>query len=229
MRKYTNAIFDCDGVILDSNKLKSEAFRTALIGEPTALVDKFIEYHQSHGGISRYIKFNHYFRVLKNDKNYENKVKISLLKYSEICRKGLLECQLIPGVLNILKYFKSMSINCYVISGGDQDELREVLFRRGVSHYFTEIYGSPKSKKEHLQELTKNSLKHPSVYFGDARSDSEVAYMFNLDFVFISDKSEWSDGISECRNNGWASYGDFNSYMSDELPASIRSNSNNHL
>ena len=59
---YDYLIFDCDGVILDSNRLKSKAFAYALPGEPIQLVQAFVDYHQKRGGISRYEKFSHYFK-----------------------------------------------------------------------------------------------------------------------------------------------------------------------
>ena len=48
--KYDYAIFDCDGVILNSNKIKSNAFAQSLNGESNDLVANFIEYHKQNGG-----------------------------------------------------------------------------------------------------------------------------------------------------------------------------------
>ena len=54
---YDVFIFDCDGVILDSNILKSEAFEHALTLEDKSDVERLIQYHKDNGGISRYEKF----------------------------------------------------------------------------------------------------------------------------------------------------------------------------
>ena len=48
-------VFDCDGVILDSNLLKTIAFSKSLPEYPEK-VSKFIDYHKANGGISRYKK-----------------------------------------------------------------------------------------------------------------------------------------------------------------------------
>ena len=61
---YDFFIFDCDGVILESNKLKSDAFSEALPNEPSHLVEEFISYHKNNGGVSRYEKFKYYFEIL---------------------------------------------------------------------------------------------------------------------------------------------------------------------
>ena len=57
LQEYEYFFFDCDGVILDSNKLKSSAFAESLVDEPSSLIANFIEYHKKNGGISRYEKF----------------------------------------------------------------------------------------------------------------------------------------------------------------------------
>ena len=46
MKKYKSLIFDCDGVILNSNKIKTEAFRKILQKYNQNAVDEFINYHK---------------------------------------------------------------------------------------------------------------------------------------------------------------------------------------
>ena len=58
--KHKAIIFDCDGVIFDSNKLKITAFREVLSAYPKHLVNDFIKYHKEHGGISSYVKSMRY-------------------------------------------------------------------------------------------------------------------------------------------------------------------------
>ena len=47
LTSYDVYIFDCDGVILNSNELKSEAFRDALAGEPRDKVNDLVNYHKA--------------------------------------------------------------------------------------------------------------------------------------------------------------------------------------
>ena len=54
LSNYKMIIFDCDGVILDSNEAKSEAFRSCLAHEDRVHVDEFITYHEKNQGISRF-------------------------------------------------------------------------------------------------------------------------------------------------------------------------------
>ena len=64
LQDYDIFIFDCDGVILDSNKLKSDAFRQALEYEPEEMVEELVRYHKLNGGISRYEKFNYFYKSI---------------------------------------------------------------------------------------------------------------------------------------------------------------------
>ena len=48
LKNYDVFIFDCDGVILDSNSLKSEAFRISLSDEDTEKVDELVLYHKQN-------------------------------------------------------------------------------------------------------------------------------------------------------------------------------------
>ena len=97
--KYDYLIFDCDGVILDSNRLKSQAFADALLDEPPERIKAFVRYHKQHGGISRYEKFRYYFEEMKTSSNPEEETRAALDRFAAIVRKGLLECSYVPGVL----------------------------------------------------------------------------------------------------------------------------------
>ena len=46
MKKYKSLIFDCDGVILNSNQVKTNAFRKVFEKYNINAVDEFIKYHE---------------------------------------------------------------------------------------------------------------------------------------------------------------------------------------
>lgn len=211
---YRVAIFDCDGVILASNKLKSEAFALALSNDDPELVKEFVLYHKKNGGISRYIKFEHYFKNIKKQTDYSKAIDLALDRYSFICRNGLMKCLEVPGVRATLKFLNSKRIPCFVVSGGDQKEVQGVFKERGLSAFFEEILGSPLSKTENLSSLkSKNRLEMPGIYFGDARSDMEAAKSFGLDFVFVAGISEWSEGRSVCKKENIPTIENFEGFI----------------
>ena len=82
MKKYKSLIFDCDGVILNSNEIKTEAFRKTLQKYNLDAVDEFIKYHKENGGLSRYIKLENFLKNIlpKYDKNLRfNKFELKIL------------------------------------------------------------------------------------------------------------------------------------------------------
>ena len=59
------------------------------------------------------------------------------------------------------------------------------------------VYGGPMTKDEILSSLIKeNNWEFPALFLGDSKYDYEVANRANLDFLFVS---EWSD-FKEWRN-----------------------------
>lgn len=198
-RQYKIAFFDCDGVLLDSNQFKTEAFRQSLNDEAPADVEHLITYHKTHGGISRYAKFLYYYRDYKSHPDYEARVRAALDRFSGFSRRGLMEAPTVPGVEHVLDCFARLGVPCFVVSGSDQEELREVLKLRGLSGHFAAIFGSPVTKQSHLSALVQSGqMESPGIYFGDARSDFEAAHAYGLEFVFVAHNSDWKEGRSVC-------------------------------
>ena len=103
MIKYNSIIFDCDGVILNSNAIKTEAFRNILNNYDLNAVDEFIDYHRKNGGISRYAKLEHFLKNIfpKYSKGFnlnKDHLKILLKNYSMACRLSLCNAQVTEGL-----------------------------------------------------------------------------------------------------------------------------------
>lgn len=193
---YKSIIFDCDGVILQSNKIKTLAFRETLNGEPKHLIQKFINYHIKNGGISRYEKFQYYFSSIKRVKDSQKLIESNLIKYANLVRDQLVTVKYVPGLLDTLKFINENKIKNIVVSGGDQKELRYVFKKRKIFNRFDKILGSPNDKITHLENLiSKKIISLPSIFFGDSLSDMFAAKKFNIEFCFVSQFSEWSSGM----------------------------------
>jgi len=211
LKRYQSVFFDCDGVILDSNQAKTNAFREVLMNYPKENVDKFIKYHQRNMGISRYGKFREFFSNINPDKDDEALIKKSIKDFSLITRMKLQECKIIPGVIDTLDHLMKKNVECYVVTGGDQEEVRYVFQQRKLDIYFRGIYGSPEDKFSNLKKIiSSNEIKDP-VFFGDSKVDLEVAKKYNLDFIYIYGASEWTNGRRYCHKNGYRQIKNFKS------------------
>lgn len=209
LSRYSTLIFDCDGVILDSNNIKTEAFRQAALPWGEAAADALVAHHVANGGISRHNKFSHFLEVILPEYKPDGIPGIHgpgfeelLSAYADEVRSGLMSCPVVTG-LETLRSATSHASWC-IVSGGDQTELREVFAARGLAQLFNGgIFGSPDSKDIILaRELHSKAINLPALFLGDSRYDYESAVRAGADFIFVSDwtdVSEWKDFVN-CHN-----------------------------
>ena len=203
IKKYKTIVFDCDGVILDSNVVKTEAyFRTAkTLGATDAEAQALVDYHVKLGGISRYHKFDYYLREILHQTVTEEAVQALLDDFARELKVGLMQCAIAQG-LNELRAASS-NANWMILSGGDQQEIRDLFTARQLAPLFDGgLFGSPDNKDEVLaRELAAGSLQHPALFIGDSKYDYEAATAANMDFVFVSDWTEVADWQEFCALN----------------------------
>ncbi len=198
---YKNFLFDCDGVILNSNKVKTDGFYYAAkdYGHEEAL--KLQIYHKLNGGISRYQKFKFFLNDILKVPFTKDIYDDLLNKYSNYVSSQLLKCDLADNLINLRKIF-SMS-NWMVVSGGDQIEIKKLFTLRSIDYLFNGgIFGSPLNKYEIFESLFFKRLnKKESIYLGDSLYDYEVASYFGVDFRYIEEWSEFELMQSHAKKN----------------------------
>ena len=189
---YENIIFDCDGVILDSNKIKTDAFIKLFDNYPKDKINQLVDYHKKYGGISRYKKILYFFNNIMKENISKNNLNILARKFGKISLGGLKKSNLIPGLLDILIFLKNNKKKLFVVSGSDEKDLIKVLKFKNLYKYFNIIKGSPKNKKDNLMDILPNLLdRQKSVYIGDSEYDFITSKNLGIDFIFISGYSEW--------------------------------------
>ena len=193
-----NFLFDCDGVILDSNDLKTSAFREALTLYPKPSVDEFIKYHVSMGGVSRYEKFKYFFQQIYFQPNSSYLAAEASERFAKILSGQLSNAKLAENLATLRALTSGKK--WYVISGGDQAELRHLFKSRSLSSYFDGgIYGSPKNKYDIIDLLIANgSLSGTAVFFGDSKYDMQVAQHYGFKFIFVHGWSEQKELLNFC-------------------------------
>ena len=193
LSSYQTIIFDCDGVILNSNKIKTQAFYDVakIYGHGPAQTLK--DYHVQNGGISRYKKFEYLLTNILQKPIKKQELNELLSNFSKEVKKALLICE----VASNIKEFRDKTRNTkwLIVSGGDQAELREIFEQRGLSNYFDGgIFGSPDDKDVILKNETKNrNIIGKSLFLGDSMYDYQAANTAKMDFIFISKWTEVKD------------------------------------
>lgn len=197
--EYSTLVFDCDGVVLNSNKIKTAAFYQAALPYGEAAAQAMAAYHVANGGVSRYKKFAHFLgRIVpehatdRHGPDLEELLEI----YGSYVRAALLSCEISSG-LEALRN-RSRSARWLIVSGGDENELRDIFERRSLAaHFDGGIFGSPDTKEEILaREIQSGNIVRPALFLGDSWYDHKAASGAGLDFVFVSGWTEfdsWSN------------------------------------
>lgn len=192
---YNTLVFDCDGVVLDSNAVKTRAFYQSTLPYGKAAAAAMLDYHVANGGVSRYRKFAYFLEHIAqiHATRVPTALDSLLQAYASHVRDGLLSCKVAPG-LEALRQQTSHA-RWLIVSGGDQAELRDVFAERGIAKWFDGgIFGSPDTKDEILtRERASANIQAPALFLGDSKYDYQAASAAGLDFVFLSDWSEVAD------------------------------------
>lgn len=202
-KKYKTIVFDCDGVVLDSNVVKTEAyFRTAKnLGATDLQAQALVDYHVELGGISRYHKFDWYLREVLHEPVTGVAIQKLLDEFAKALEVGLIGCPVADGLDSLRQATPQAS--WMILSGGDQQEIRTLFTKRNLTYLFDGgLFGSPDNKDTVLaREIANGHLRFPSLFIGDSKYDYEAATRARLDFVFLSDWTEVPDWQDFCQNN----------------------------
>ncbi|QNI66422.1 HAD family hydrolase [Synechococcus sp. BMK-MC-1] len=205
---YSSLVFDCDGVILNSNHIKTEAFRVTSLPWGDVAAADLVAYHIANGGVSRHRKFTYFLetilpkRVSTAVPGFDRPSLDELLfNYAQLVHGGLMSCCVAEGLEELR--LKTPDSNWCIVSGGDQAELREIFSARNLDHFFDGgIYGSPDNKDTILaREMALGNIRSPALFIGDSRYDHEASKRAGLDFVFVSGWSDVEDWKSYTSSN----------------------------
>ena len=195
-------IFDCDGVILNSNQVKRRAYyKVASYYYGTKPANLLIEYLAKNTGNPREHFFSHFLNNILPSGTLGPSSEELVEEVGKEIHTGLINCEISSSLFKLRK--KNPDTKWLVVSGGVQSELRDIFSIRSLTDFFDGgIYGGPMTKDEILKSLLqKGQIDYPSVYLGDSQYDFEVSSRFNLDFLFLSDWTDFKDWKNYCYNN----------------------------
>lgn len=192
-------------MVLDSNRIKTEAFRTAALPFGHESADRLRAYHLKNGGVSRYLKFRHFLDNIVEGEAPAGSFERLLERYAAEVGRGLSSAPVAPGLERLRELTRSAT--WILASGGDQTELRGVFEERGLTRFFDGgIYGSPMPKDEILVSCRDSGLlDRPALFLGDSRYDFEVASDLGLEFLFVEAWSEFQDWRDHQKAHGYRS------------------------
>jgi phosphoglycolate phosphatase-like HAD superfamily hydrolase len=203
IQAYKTIVFDCDGVLLNSNKTKVQAYYDVAkrMGGTDAQAQAFVDYHIAQGSFPRNGKIKYYLEHVVQQEETRELVQQYLDAFDEILDTSLMECELAEGLVPLKE--KTQNARWMVLSGGDQVGLRQIFERRDLTQYFEcGIFGGPEIKENVLaREIANGNIEMPALFIGDSKYDHKASTGAGLDFVFLSDWTEVGDWQTYCRDH----------------------------
>lgn len=191
-------VFDCDGVILESVEAKTKAFGQVVEKYGPEAVQRLIDYHHAHGGVSRYKKFEWFYAEVLGKTITEAQMQAMGRTFEELSLANVMNSPMVPGALEAIQAFHG-AIPLYVASGAPHEELTLILRDRGLSGYFDGIFGSPPGKAELLRRCIELAgvPAAETLMVGDSSTDLKAAEENGTLFYGRGDvctNTEWQHG-----------------------------------
>ena len=199
-------VFDFDGVLVDSNQIKWDAFFQVLGPEHRARTLRALARGRE---LPRRVLFS---RILADvglrGRELEREVERHARLYSRHVTTAIVARGLFPWTLPVLRHL-APRYPLYVASTTPQRELQALLRRLGVAPLLRSAFGWPTSKVDAVRRVAAARARRQILIVGDGRSDRRAAIATGCRFVGITN-----------RFNGWVVNPSGNQIRSlRELPA----------
>jgi phosphoglycolate phosphatase-like HAD superfamily hydrolase len=179
-------ILDFDGVVVESVELKVQAFLTMYAHESPEKQQAILEHQRAHGGVTRRLKFAHFERELFGRPGDTATLDRLAAGYAKLVHGAVLACPFIRGAIDFLDTAHGRT-DLHVVSGTPEEELLDIIERRGLARYFKSIHGAPKTKPEAFRLiLDVHRYPHDEVIaVGDATTEYDAAVALQMPFIGI--------------------------------------------
>ncbi|HAM34778.1 MAG TPA: HAD family hydrolase [Elusimicrobia bacterium] len=183
MKFPQSVFFDCDGVILESVNIKTEAFRD-LFSDTPEHGERMTRFHLANLGVSRYDKFRYYYDEVLRRPMPEGEMERLDKEFSRLVFERILSCPMVEGAE---EFFETHSRRCpmFIVSASPEPELRRIIEARGLSRHFAGVFGSPKSKTQNVRDAVGSRKLDPErcAFVGDAEADWKAAKETGIPFI----------------------------------------------
>jgi phosphoglycolate phosphatase-like HAD superfamily hydrolase len=178
--------FDFDGVLVDSVEVKTRAFGQLFQPFGQEVMEQVVDHHRRHSGVTRVDKFRHYYREFLQQPLAEAELADLCRRFARLVVDEVVAAPEIPGAEAFLRAVAGQ-LPCFVVSAAPENEVREIVQRRGWTRYFREVRGAPRRKGENLEILVGKYSLNPRHcwFFGDAESDYRAAQGCGVHFLGV--------------------------------------------
>lgn len=179
-------LFDCDGVILDSNFLKVKAIKSALkeIKLPKETISVCVNSFKLNFGKTlkeHFFDFQDIFTLKKinSSKNIFERLKHH---YQINLDDTYSDARLIEETLGFIKKVKNNS-DFFVVSGASECQLKKILPSKVNFIKENLIFGGPLKKEQNIKNILDFKGYKKYFYYGDSVHDGQLCLKLGLNFV----------------------------------------------
>ncbi len=142
----------------------------------------------------RFKKFEYYYKhILQKPVNQEILEALGR-EFNQLALTGVLTAPFVDGALETLEQLKKQGIPAFVVSGTPDEEIKAIVEKKNLAHYFLEVHGSPRTKQEIVQDIADRYGYRlgDCLLIGDAMTDYEAAKVCETMFLGIVKEGEQS-------------------------------------
>lgn len=186
--------FDFDGVIADSTAVKVRAFTALFAPFGPEIQGQVVRYHLENGGMPRLEKIRHCHTFFVGQPIHNTDLNRQGQIFSDMVRDQVVAAPSINGALATLQQLSQLNTPCFVVSGTPEEEMRDIVERKGLSPYFREVHGSPQVKSAIVADIVDRYQFSPAhcLFIGDALADYRAALDTGLHFLGIVPEGQHS-------------------------------------
>lgn len=176
-------ILDFDGVVIESNAVKTEAFVHVFARFP-AHASAMMDFHQANISMGRYGKFDHLLGLLgrAGDEGLRDEI---AAEFSRFVSERMRQVPLVPGALEFLAT-TTARLPVYLASVTPAEELAQTLAARDLAKWFRAVYGCPPwTKPEAIRDILARERVAPAdaLLVGDSAGDQLAARATGVPFL----------------------------------------------
>ena len=183
LRRLRLLVLDFDGVIVESNDVKTEAFREVFARFPEH-AEAMIAFHRDNVSLSRFAKFDHLLERLGRPGDEGLRAELAV-DFSRRTVDGIVEVPLVAGAEAFLRE-ASGRVPLYLASVTPAQDLHVILERRGLHAWFRGVYGCPPwTKPEAVRDALAREGCAPdeALLIGDSAGDQRAAAETGVGFL----------------------------------------------
>jgi len=185
LQNVRDIIFDCDGVLIESIRPKTDLFVDLLPALSDRQEEAVRELHGSNPGMHRSDVFRHAHEEILGESVSADQITALCDVFNQRVTDMMSDIPLVEGVQSFLERNRHR-FRYHVVSGAPEDELKTLLERLGIASYFSNISGSPPGKPERAQDIVQASERPRDVFLvvGDAEQDLAMAERVDVPMIF---------------------------------------------